>query len=133
MRSIIKNDHGFTLIELMVVIIVLGILASIAIPRFLGVKEQARDVEAEALGRNIRTAMEAYYQNNSGYPIETIINNFNDLNSELDLFDFNNNESDIELLEYSLNNPEEYEMEIKNNKTGVIFSITSSSFEILDT
>jgi len=133
MRSMIKNDYGFTLIELMVVIIVLGVLASIAIPKFLGVKEQAKEVEAEALGRNIRTAMEVYYQNNLGYPNASNINNFNDLNSELDSFDFNNNVSNIELLEYSLNNPEEYEMKFINNKTGVSFSITSSSFEILDT
>jgi len=78
MRSMIKNDYGFTLIELMVVIIVLGVLASIAIPKFLGVKEQAKEVEAEALGRNIRTAMEVYYQNNLGYPNASNINNFND-------------------------------------------------------
>jgi len=42
MRTVPKNEAGFTLIELVIVIVILGILASVAIPKYEDMREQAR-------------------------------------------------------------------------------------------
>ena len=63
------EDAGFTLIELMVVLLILAILLAIAIPTFLGVTKSANDRAAQS---NLNTALlnaKAQYQNNSqAYP-----------------------------------------------------------------
>ncbi len=57
----LKNKKGFTLIELIVVLAVLAIVLAIAVPRFLGVKEQAKkDADKSTLGL-IAKAAELYY------------------------------------------------------------------------
>jgi len=57
----LKNRKGFTLIELIVVLAVLAIIMAIAVPRFLGVKEQAKtDADKSTLGLIAKTA-EFYY------------------------------------------------------------------------
>ena len=63
-----RNEKGFTLIELMIVIAIIGILAAIAIPQFNAYR--ARSYNAGALSdlRNIQTAMEAYYVDFQHYP-----------------------------------------------------------------
>jgi type IV pilus assembly protein PilA len=61
----IGEDSGFTLIELMVVLLILAILLAIAIPTFLGVTKSANDRAAQS---NLNTALvnaKAYYQNQS--------------------------------------------------------------------
>lgn len=66
--SFVSEEDGFTLIELMVVIAVLGILAGIAIPRFSGVQDKAKDANIESVAGTLRNAMEMYYAENSNYP-----------------------------------------------------------------
>ena len=57
-----SGKSGFTLLELLVVVIIVGILATIAIPAFLDAMENARSAEARSFLDTVKTAEEAYYQ-----------------------------------------------------------------------
>jgi type IV pilus assembly protein PilA len=61
-----RAQDGFTLIEVLVVVLIIGILAAIAIPSFLSQKHKADDAGAVSLARNAETAMESYGASNSG-------------------------------------------------------------------
>lgn len=61
------EDYGFTLIELMIVVAIIGILASIAVPQFAKYRSNAFNSSAVADLRNIATAEEAYYVNHLTY------------------------------------------------------------------
>ena len=63
-----KGDKGFTLIELIVVIAVLGVLATLIIPKVVGVKSDAETKAMEANERIIRNALERYYLKHGEYP-----------------------------------------------------------------
>lgn len=62
-----KEDAGFTLIELMVVVLIIAILIAIAIPTFLGARERAQDRAAQSDLRNALTAAKVYYVDNENY------------------------------------------------------------------
>ena len=62
-----RDERGFTLIELMIVIAIIGILAAIAIPQFSAYRQRSHNSAAQADLRNAATAQEAYYVDNSGY------------------------------------------------------------------
>ena len=59
---------GFTLIEVMVVVIILGILAAIVVPRLTGRTEEAKKVKAEVDIKNIEAALELFNLDNGFYP-----------------------------------------------------------------
>ena len=62
-----KNQKGFTLIELMIVIAIIGILAAIAIPQFSAYRMRAYNSAAQSDLRNCATAQEAYFVDEQTY------------------------------------------------------------------
>ena len=67
---------GFALIELLVVVVIIGILALIAVPRFGNTREKAYDAAAIADLRDAITAAEAYFADNEVYPSDIADINF---------------------------------------------------------
>ena len=59
---------GFTLIEVMIVVVILGILASIVVPKIMGRPDEARIVKVETDLRAIGSALELYRLDNFSYP-----------------------------------------------------------------
>ena len=62
-----ENDEGFTLIELMVVVLIIAILIAIAIPTFLGARQRAQDRAAQSNVRNAFTAEKTFYTDSQAY------------------------------------------------------------------
>ena len=73
MKSFLKplkgktGQKGFTLIELMIVVAIIGILAAIAIPQFASFRVKAFNSAASSDVKNIKTSLEAYYSDNQFY------------------------------------------------------------------
>ena len=64
----IKSNHGFTLIELMVVIVILGILVSFIAPRLMGRPDEAKQVKARVQIESLETAIKLYKLDSGIYP-----------------------------------------------------------------
>jgi len=62
-----QNRKGFTLIELLIVVVIIGILAAIAIPKFANTKQKAYVATLKTDLRNLVTAEEAYFSDNTTY------------------------------------------------------------------
>lgn len=69
MRERIRGSQGgFTLIELMVVILIIGLLATIVVQNLKGATDKAKKIKAQADISAIKTALDRYYLDNSSYP-----------------------------------------------------------------
>ncbi len=61
-----RDERGFTMVELLVVMLILGLLAAIAIPSFFSQRDKAKDAEAKGAARSAQTAIEIYATENDG-------------------------------------------------------------------
>jgi prepilin-type N-terminal cleavage/methylation domain-containing protein len=59
-----KQDKGFTLVELLIVIVILGILATVTVFAVRGITDQGQENACDVERRTIETAIEAYYADN---------------------------------------------------------------------
>ncbi|MCK4590884.1 MAG: prepilin-type N-terminal cleavage/methylation domain-containing protein, partial [Candidatus Latescibacteria bacterium] len=67
MLKLFRDQKGFTLVELMIVVVIVGILAAVAIPMYRGSVEKARASEAEAALGTIRSSERVYHAEHGVY------------------------------------------------------------------
>ncbi len=63
-----RNNQGFTLVELLIVVIILAILAAIVVPQFASSTDDAKVAALDSTLANIRSAIDLYYQQHGEYP-----------------------------------------------------------------
>jgi type IV pilus assembly protein PilA len=63
----VRSRNGFTLVELLVVVVILGILAAIAVPKLSGSQDKAKLAAMKSDVRNAETAEESYFSDNGRY------------------------------------------------------------------
>ncbi|MCF5720138.1 type II secretion system major pseudopilin GspG [Pseudomonas syringae] len=68
MRKIPKGQRGFTLIEIMVVVVIIGVLGAIVVPQFMSRPDQAKVTAAKTEVQAIATSLEMYRLDNAYYP-----------------------------------------------------------------
>lgn len=71
MRSNVRNQSGFTLVEIMIVVMIIAMLTAIAIPSILRSKVNANHANAQTTLKAIGTALESYSIYNTTYPNDT--------------------------------------------------------------
>lgn len=65
----LNNQKGFSLVELMIVIVIIGVLAAVAVPIYTSNVTKAKMSEADASLGSIRTMIRVYYGENGDYPV----------------------------------------------------------------
>jgi prepilin-type N-terminal cleavage/methylation domain-containing protein len=74
MISLKKRNQGFTIVELLIVIVVIGILALLVITTYSGIQAKARNSKRSADVKSLQTQIEAYFSQNGYYPNRTNMN-----------------------------------------------------------
>jgi type II secretion system protein G len=69
-----RKNEGFTIVELLIVIVVIGILAALVVTTFTGIQQRARNTERETDIKAVHGQLEAYYAQNGSYPFRDDVN-----------------------------------------------------------
>lgn len=83
LRVRVQEEKGFTLVELLVVMLILGLLAAIAIPSFFNQRDKAKDADAKASVRTAQTAIETYATGNGGIYTGVDVTDLQDIEATL--------------------------------------------------
>jgi len=82
----LRNQKGFTLMELMIVIVIIGVLAAVGVPAYKGYTDRAKKAACDAQIKTVKTAVGMYYADEGKYPdgltaanLATYIDNITDL------------------------------------------------------
>jgi prepilin-type N-terminal cleavage/methylation domain-containing protein len=75
MVSLKGKSKGFTIVELLIVIVVIGILATLVIVTFTGIQQKARDSKRKTDIAAVQAALESFYSSNNYYPTASQLNN----------------------------------------------------------
>ncbi len=67
----LKKQGGFTLLELLIVIVIIGILALLIIPNITSAPKKARDTQRKTDLTGMRKSLEEYFVSNNSYPVDT--------------------------------------------------------------
>ena len=89
MISLKKRNQGFTIVELLIVIVVIGILALLVITTYSGIQQKARNSKRQTDIQSVQTQLEAFYSQNGYYPSLTDMNNGSWLTSNMKSLDQN--------------------------------------------
>lgn len=75
-----NNQKGFTIIELLVVIVIIGILVALALPNLFAAQARGRDTERKNELSNAQKALETYFGDNGSYPatLDLVVTNATD-------------------------------------------------------
>lgn len=69
LQNLRDHQKGFTLLELLIVIVIVFVLAVIIVPNLVSGPARARDSQRKSDLRTIKTSLESYYNNNNSYPV----------------------------------------------------------------
>jgi type IV pilus assembly protein PilA len=72
MRNAARDESGFTLVEILVTVTIIGILLAIAVPSYLGYQQKAAKTTAESNLRAALPAVEGYYHDHATYSTMTV-------------------------------------------------------------
>jgi len=84
-----NRSEGFTIVELLIVIVVIGILALLVITTYSGIQAKARNSKRQSDIQSLQTQMEAYFSQNGYYPSRTDMNTASWLNTNMKSLDQN--------------------------------------------
>jgi|SRR5579884_2142322 len=89
MISLKKQNRGFTIVELLIVIVVIGILALLVITTYSGIQAKARNAKRQSDVKSLQTQLEAFFSQNGYYPSNTDMNTSSWLSTNMKSLDQN--------------------------------------------